>query len=113
MSRGIRVAASACHERHEDGELVAMPVAPFAEVVVAPMCFSRTGIDVTMIEHGSDFCTEGRAEALLQVDEYLWNKFRINLVSLAGPRHEKDIVRPLTAPTAGLGLATQQTARSL
>ena len=31
------------------------------------------------------------AEALLQVDEHPKNKFRINLVSLAGPGHEKEI----------------------
>ena len=41
------------------------------------------GIDVAVIVHGD--------EALLQVDEYLRNKFRINFVSLAGPQHEKDI----------------------
>ena len=41
--------------------------------------------------HGDDFFAEGRVEALLQVDEYLKNKFRINLVSLAGPGHEKEI----------------------
>ena len=29
-------------------ELVAMPAAPFAEVVVAPMCFHSKGIDVAM-----------------------------------------------------------------
>ena len=71
-------------------ELVAMLAAPFAEVVVAPMCFYSRGIDVARIVHGDDFFAEGRAEALLQVDEYL-NKFRINLVSLAGPGHEKEI----------------------
>ena len=52
-------------------KLVAMPTAPFAEVVVAPMCFYSKGIDVAMIVHGDDFFAEGRAEALLQVDEYL------------------------------------------
>ena len=70
-------------------ELVAMPAAQFAEVVVAPMCFYSKAIDVAMIVHGDDFFAEGRAEAFLQVDEYLRNKFRINLVRLAGPRHEK------------------------
>ena len=44
-------------------ELVAMPAAPFADVVVAPMCFYNKGIDVV---HGDDFFGEGRAEALLQ-----------------------------------------------
>ena len=44
-------------------ELVAMPAAPFAEVVVAPMCFYSKGIDVAMIVHGDDFFAEGRAEA--------------------------------------------------
>ena len=34
--------------------------------------------------------SKDRAEALLQVDEHLRNKFRINLVSLAGPGHEKE-----------------------
>ena len=33
-------------------ELVAMPAAPCAEVVVAPMCLCSKGIDVTMIVHG-------------------------------------------------------------
>ena len=64
-----------------------MPTAPFAEVVVAPMCFYCKEIDVAMIVHG-DFFAEGRVEALLQVDE---NKLRISPMSLAGPRHEKDI----------------------
>ena len=68
-----------------------MPTALFAEVVVAPVCFHSGRIDVAMIVHGDDFFAEGRAKALLQVDEYLRNKFRITLVSLAGPRHEKDI----------------------
>ena len=62
-------------------ELVAMPAAPFAEVVVAPMCFYSKGVDVVMIVHGDEFFAEGRLEALLQVNEYLRNKFRINLVS--------------------------------
>ena len=44
-----------------------------------------------MIVQGNDFFAERRAEALLQVDEYLKNKFRINLVSLAGLGHEKEI----------------------
>ena len=35
--------------------------------------------------------SKDRAEALLQVGEYLRNKFRINLVSLARPGHEKEI----------------------
>ena len=35
--------------------------------------------------------SKDRAEALLQVDEYLRNKFRINLASLAGPGLEKEI----------------------
>ena len=65
--------------------------APFAEVVVAPMSFYRKGIDVAMIVHGDDFFAEGRAEALLQVNEYQKNKFRINLVSLAGPGHWKEV----------------------
>ena len=56
-------------------ELVAMPAAPFAEVVVAPMCFLSKGIDVAMIVHGTAFFAERRAKALLQVDEYLRNKF--------------------------------------
>ena len=72
-------------------ELVALLAAPFAEVVVAPLCFYSKEIDVAMIVHGDDFFAEGRAEALLQVDEYLKKKFRINLVSLAGPGHEKEI----------------------
>ena len=72
-------------------ELVAMPAAPFAEVVVSPMCFYSKGLDVALLVHGDDFFAEGRAEALLQVDEYLRSKFRINLVSLAGPRQEKEI----------------------
>ena len=67
-------------------ELVAMSVAPFAEEVVAPMCFFRNGTDVALIVHGDVFFAEGRAEAFLQVDEYLRNQFRINLVSQAGPR---------------------------
>ena len=61
-------------------ELVAMPAAPFAEVVVAPMCFYSKVVDVALIVHGDDFFAEGRAEALLQVDEYLRTRFRINLV---------------------------------
>ena len=41
-------------------ELVAMPAAPFAAVVVAPMCFFYSrGIDVAMIVHGDDFSVEG------------------------------------------------------
>ena len=68
-----------------------MPAAPFAEVVVAPMCFYSKGVDVAMIVHGDDFFAERRAEALTQADEYMKNKFRINLVSLAGPGHEKEI----------------------
>ena len=64
-------------------ELVAMLAGPFAEVVVASMCFDSKGIDVAMVVRGDDFFAKGRAEALLQVDEYLKNKFRINLVSLA------------------------------
>ena len=33
-----------------------MPAAPFAEVVVVPMCFfTAKGIDVAMIVHGDDF----------------------------------------------------------
>ena len=67
-----------------------MLAAPFAEVVVAPICFYSEGVDVAMIVHGDDFFAEGRAEALHQ-DEYLKNKFRINLVSLAGRGHEKEI----------------------
>ena len=85
----VRLAAPAGHERHEEGELCvvteefgAMPAVPFANVVVAPMA---------MIVHGDDFFADGRAEALLSVDEYLRNKSWINLVSFAGPRHEKDI----------------------
>ena len=70
---------------------VAMRATPFAEVVVAATCFYSKGIDVATIVRGDDFFAEGRAEALLQVDEYLENNFRINLVSLAGPGHEKDI----------------------
>ena len=57
-----------------------------------------------MIVHGDDFFAEGRAEALLQVDDYLRNKFRISLMSLAGPRHEKDITflkRVITYGTDG------------
>ena len=46
---------------------------------------------MAMIVHGDDLSVEGRAEALLQVDEHLRNKFRINLVSLAGPGHEKEL----------------------
>ena len=42
-----------------------------------------------MIVHGDEFFAEGRAEALLHVDEDLKNKFRINLVSLAGLDHER------------------------
>ena len=57
-------------------EVVAMLAAPFAEVVVAPMCFYKNRIDVAIIVHGEDFFAEGRAEALLQVDEYLLIKFR-------------------------------------
>ena len=49
-------------------ELVSMPAAPFAEVVVAPMCFYIKGIDVAMIVHGGDFFAEGRAEAVFQVE---------------------------------------------
>ena len=71
-------------------ELVAMPAAPFAEMVFAPKCFYTKGIDVAMIVHGYDSFAEGRAEALLQVDNHLENKFRINHVSLAGPGHEKE-----------------------
>ena len=52
-------------------ERVAMLATPFAEVVVAPMCFHSKGIHVAMIVHGDDFFAEGRAEALLQVEEYL------------------------------------------
>ena len=52
-------------------ELVAVFAAPFAEVVVAPMCVYSKGIDVAMIVHGDDFFAEGRGEALLQVDEHL------------------------------------------
>ena len=66
------------------GELLAMPVAQFAEVVVAPLCFYSKGVDVAMIVYGDDFFTEGRAEALLQIDEHRNNKFRINLVSRVG-----------------------------
>ena len=43
-------------------ELVAMPAAPFAEVVVAPRCFHSKGIDVAMIVRGDDFFAEGRAK---------------------------------------------------
>ena len=60
-----------------------------ADVVFAPVCFYSQGIDVGMIVHGENFFAEGRAEAPLQVDEYLKNKFRINLVSLAGLGPEK------------------------
>ena len=86
------MAASVGHSRQEEGELglvfgsvvteklVATSAAPFTEVVVAPMCFCSKGIDVV---HGDDFFAEGRAEALLQVDEHLRNKFRTHLVSLA------------------------------
>ena len=46
-------------------ELVAMLAAPFAEVVVAPMCFDR--IDVAMIVHGDDFFAEGRNVKLFEL----------------------------------------------
>ena len=59
-----------------------MPLAPLAEVVVTSMCFNSKG---------DSFLAEGRAEALLQVDEHLRNKLWINFVSLAGPLHEKEI----------------------
>ena len=61
-----------------------MPAVPFAEVVVAPMCFYSKGIDVAMTVHGDDVFAEGRADALLRADEYLRNTFQINLVSLTG-----------------------------
>ena len=68
-----------------------MLAGPFAaKCVVAPMCFYCKRIDVAMIVHGDDCVAEGRAEALLQVGGYLKNKFRINLVSLAGHGHEKE-----------------------
>ena len=60
---------------------------------------------MAMIVYGADFFAEGRAEALLQVDEYLRNKFRINLVSVVGPGHEKHInllKRVITYGTDGL-----------
>ena len=72
-------------------ELVVMSAVPFAEVVVAPMYFASKRIDLAMIVHGDDFFAEGRAEALLQADEHLQNKFQISLVSLAGSWHEKDV----------------------
>ena len=71
--------------------LVAMHRAPFAEVVVAPMCFYSEGIDVAVIVHGDDFFVIAGVESLLQVDEYLRYMFRINLGSWEGPRHEKYI----------------------
>ena len=87
MPRGTRVAASTGHNGARKAsfafgsvvteEVVAMPAAPCAEVVVAPMCFKSKGIDVTMIVHGEDLIAERRAAALLQVDEYLRDKFRI------------------------------------
>ena len=61
-----------------------MLATPFAEVVAAPLCFYSKWVDVAMIVYGDDFFAEGRAEALLQVDEHLNNKFRINLVSVVG-----------------------------
>ena len=38
-----------------------------------------------MLAHGDDLFAEGRATALSQVGDYLTDKFRINLVALAGP----------------------------
>ena len=84
-------------------ELVAMLAAPFAEVVVAPMRSYSKGIDVAMIVHGDDFFAEGLADALLQVDEYLRNKSRINLVTYStdgwtrtgDPTHNKKLVNEL------------------
>ena len=80
-------------------ELDTMPAAPFAEVVVALVCFCCEGIGVAMIVHSDDFL-----HPLLQVDEYLRNKFWINLVSLAGPGHEKGmkfLKRVITCGTDG------------
>ena len=42
-----------------------------------------------------------RAEVLLQAYEYLRNNFWINIVSLAGPPHEKDIEFVKRVPTHG------------
>ena len=48
-----------------------MLAAPFAEVVVPPMCFYSKVIGVPMIVHSDDLFPERRAEALLQVDEFV------------------------------------------
>ena len=61
-----------------------MPAAFFAEWLSRP-CVSTVR---EPMGHGDDFLAEGRSEALLQVDEYLRNKFQINLASLTGPGHE-------------------------
>ena len=60
--------------------------------------------------------SKDRSEALLQVDEYLRNKFRINLVSLAGPGHEKEIKfleRVITDNTDGWTWTGDPTLRKL
>ena len=62
-----------------------MPGADFEPVVIAPMCFYSRTIDVALLVHGDDFLAEGRAATLSQVGDYLTDKFRINLVALAGP----------------------------
>ena len=97
----IRVATSAGHQRHEEGEL-GLASGSVGGSGCRAHALLQYGNDVAIIARGDDFFAEGRAEALLKVNEFLQNKFRINLVSLASPRHEKDILflkRPITCRT--------------
>ena len=79
MPRWIRVATSTGHERHEKSKLGIWKCChrgacceACSSVCRSGCCatvFCSKGIDVAMIVHGDDFFAEGRAEALLQVDE--------------------------------------------